>query len=234
MRIFFGSYLSKIKTYELEDLNISEEEYSDYTFIAYVKVFHLIGIPLFPLDKTWKIRNHFGNIIDITDTTLRHKLNLVLLKMKYPLWTYFGSVVLALPFIFLTINLMFSLFDTNKELTEYEMQKSRKERIINKIGNPSIGDTYSFVVDRSGFKEYLKYELVSVKQDSFTLSLKEKISRVTPELNYNDTIKIWKEIIYKELQKENMLDNCSFSIKHLISDYKDKFINPSFTIKSIK
>ncbi|WP_298902857.1 hypothetical protein [uncultured Psychroserpens sp.] len=233
MKFFFGTYAIKLKTFNEEDLNLDEKKYSNYTFLVYVKVFHILLIPFFPLEKFWVIKDEYSNDFVNTDASLRHQLTLKQLKIKNPFWSFSGCIIFCIPILFWLFNILGGLFTVNKPQTDYEFYVAKKERIINKIHHPSLNHMYSIEVHRSGYKDFLEYDVISFTQDTIVLKLEEKVLRVSPKLNYSDTISISKMELFNTLNTDNLIMDCFFPIKHLCQDSISNNFKPFYTIESI-
>ena len=233
MKFFFGTYAVKLKTFNAEDLNLDEKKYSNYSFLLYVKLFHILLIPFFPLERFWVIKDEYANDVINTDASLRHQLTLIQLKKKNPFWSFSGCIVFCVLILFWVFNIVVGLFTVDKPQTDYEFYVARKERIIKKIQHPSLSHIYSIDVDRSGYKDFLKYDVIGFTQDTIVLKIKEKVLRVIPNLNYSDTIRLSKLELFKTLNTDNLIKDCFFPIKHLTQDSISKRTKPFYTIESI-
>ncbi|MEX0315887.1 MAG: hypothetical protein AB3N18_17035 [Allomuricauda sp.] len=146
MRIKLGTYSLKIKSYSSEDLNLKDAE--KLTFHIYQKVFHFWYIPIFPVEKHWKIKDK-GTNKEVEDTTpeMRSAINLKMLKKRSPIWSYSGSIVLALPIIFLLGYVIYGAVDVSAENIGKSWSKnsriSAKEDLVK---TPEIDDLYTFKV----------------------------------------------------------------------------------------
>ena len=147
MLIRLGTYSIKFKTFFAEDLGLGKE-YKDIKVEFLQKVFHIWYVPIFPAEKHYRIKSKVTNdLIKETSASLRTAINLKLLKLKTPFWSYTGSFVVALPIL-----LVFGwfLYNAGTELKrDFKKKQRTSARISDKevlVANPAIGDVYTFKI----------------------------------------------------------------------------------------
>lgn len=146
MRIKFGTYSFKIKSYSVQDLGLYGVE--NFTFNIYQKVFHFMYIPIFPVEKHWKIKDRETKK-EVVDTTpeIRTAINMKMLKNRSPIWSYSGTLILSLPILFLLGYAVFGAVDITVENIDKILDK--KNRISTKedlVRLPKIDDVYTFKI----------------------------------------------------------------------------------------
>jgi len=188
--IRFGTYSKTIKTLDAKSLNLPEE-HNNYVFKVMQKVFHLWYIPIFPVDKYWKIADrHTGKEAIPEDPIVRNAINLRTLKTKTPLWAYTGTGILLIPVLLLLGLIIYwaadsSIAGTNKFIAK-ENRKADKEAFANA---PLLDDLYTFKVKElepvtdyngqsAGYQEsywkgtdIIAYTVNYISKDSLGLSL---------------------------------------------------------------
>ncbi|WP_420602567.1 hypothetical protein [Flagellimonas sp.] len=146
MRIKLGTYSLKIKSFSAGELGLKGAE--NLSFNIYQKVFHFWYIPIFPVEKHWKIKDKETKK-EFADTTpeMRSAINLKMLKKRSPIWSYAGSIVLALPILFLLGYVIYGAVDVSAENIGKSWSKnsriSAKEDLVE---IPEIDDRYTFKV----------------------------------------------------------------------------------------
>ena len=94
----FGIYTIKAKTYSYNELGL-DKSYSTYKFVLYYTVFHIFAIPVFPVDKEWKVKSISTNTQVPTDSNVRTKINLITLRRNPPFWSFALPIVLFLALV---------------------------------------------------------------------------------------------------------------------------------------
>lgn len=164
-------------------------EVSDFDYFVYSKYTYITLIPLFPVGKEAFIVcqkcNQIIDVKDIDDISVE-KLVSENTNLKNPIWTYFGSFVLALV-IFYGI---YNFFKSNNETEEY-------------IQNPTVNDVYC-IKDGKGF--YYTFRIDSISNDSiyatendFQVGLPYEIDEINQPKNYNKI-----KINYSKAELENL------------------------------
>jgi len=164
MRLKFGTYSVKIKSYTSKELGI-ENEHPDLEFTIRQKVFHFWFIPLFPVDKFW-VAKHSGTKEELQETTpkMRNAIDLKILRQRSPFWSYSGVLVLALPVVvlagYLLLDIAGDAMDSANRYTKKNSRVDQKEVLVNA---PEVDDLYTFktldvdiVTDMNG--HFVKYE----------------------------------------------------------------------------
>ncbi|WP_422859191.1 hypothetical protein ACOKFD_18080 [Flagellimonas sp. S174] len=147
MRLRLGSYSLKIKSYTAQELGLRDIS-ENLIFTIYQKVFHLWYIPIFPVEKHWKVLDG-ATKKEVTDTNpaMRSALDLKTLKKRSPFWSYTGLIVVALPVLFLLGYVIYGTIDVssdgiNKALAKNTRISEKKEL----AQTPEIGDMYTFKI----------------------------------------------------------------------------------------
>ncbi len=164
MRFKFGTYSLKIKTYNSSELGI-EKEHPNLDFTIRQKIFHFWFIPLFPVDKFWKVkRSDTGEEVLETTPKMRNAIDLKVLKQKSPIWSYSGSIVIAIPLLLLMSYFLYGVVDN--AIDNVNKNVAKNNRIDNKeelVKAPEINDLYTFktldvdiVTDMNG--HFVKYK----------------------------------------------------------------------------
>lgn len=147
MRLKLGTYSLKIKSFTAQELGLDTSS-KELSFIIYQKVFHFWYIPIFPVEKHWKIKE-VSTGKEITETTpkMRSAIDLQLLKKKSPIWSYSGSVILFLPILLVLGYVIFTAVDLSFDEINKSMDKN--SRVSNKeqlVKTPQINDLYVFKI----------------------------------------------------------------------------------------
>ncbi len=147
MGIKLGSYSLKIKTFTAQELRL-ENVPGNLDFNIYQKVFHLWYIPVFPVEKHWKILDRTTKKeIEETTASMRSALDMKMLKKRSPVWSYSGLLILALPVLVLIGYVIFGAIDVSADGINKALAKnsriSSKETLAQ---TPEIGDLYTFKI----------------------------------------------------------------------------------------
>ena len=147
MRIKLGAYSLKIKSYTAQELGLPDVS-EKLIFNVYQKVFHIWYVPIFPVEKHWKILDGTTKK-EVKETTpaMRSALDLKMIKKRSPLWSYTGVAIVALPVLALLIYVVYGVFDVSSNGIQKTLAKN--SRISNKeilAKTPEIGDLYTFKV----------------------------------------------------------------------------------------
>ena len=147
MRIKFGTYSLKIKSYTAHELNL-DDSYKNFTFQIYQKVFHFWFIPIFPVEKHWKIKDKQTNLeLAETDATMRSAIDLKMLKRRSPVWSFTGSIVLAIPLIIGLVYVVYGMIDSSAdEISKGLAKNSRISAKNDLVQDPVLDDLYTFKV----------------------------------------------------------------------------------------
>ncbi len=147
MRLKLGSYSLKIKSFTPKELGLTDIS-ENLKFNLYQKVFHLWYIPIFPVDKHWKIIDSTTKkeVVE-TDAVMRSAIDLQMLKKRSPVWSYTGLLILTLPVLALLIYIIYGAIDVSAEGINKTLAKnsrvSNKEKLVQ---TPEIGDLYTFKI----------------------------------------------------------------------------------------
>ena len=164
MRLKFGTYSVKIKTFSSKELGI-EHEHPGLEFNIRQKVFHFWFIPLCPVDKFWVAkRSDTKAVVEETTPKMRNAIDMKVLKQRSPFWSYSGVLVLALPLVALAGYLLYDVagdaMDTANRTMEKNKRVDQKEAFVNA---PEVNDKYTFktlgvdiVTDANG--HFVKYQ----------------------------------------------------------------------------
>ncbi len=154
---------------------------TNYTFITL--------IPLFPVGKeAVVVCNNCNEIIDINDLddTVVEKLAAENNNLKNPIWTYFGSFLLALAIAYG----IYYYFQSNKETEKY-------------VQNPTVNDVYA-IKDAKGF--YYTFRIDSISNDSiyatesdYQVELPYEVDEINIPENYTNN-----KISYSKKELENL------------------------------
>lgn len=204
MRLKFGTYSVKIKTFTSKELGIANE-HPGLEFNIRQKVFHFWFVPLFPVDKFWVAkRRDTKEVIAETTPKMRNAIDLKVLKQRSPLWSYSGVLVLALPLLALAGYLLYGVVGDAMDTANRNIAKNnrvdRKEALVNA---PEVNDKYTFktldvdiVTDMNG--HFVKYK-------PSTFSSPTKVEYV---VNY-----ISKDSIGFEFQEGSSYSDYTFGLK---------------------
>lgn len=185
MAFKIGTYSIKLKTYNNKDLGL-DNEYQNLEFQLFQKVFHVLFIPVIPVEKFWKVKNSLTNKEEPTTAELRTVLNLKELKRKSPFWTYSGLIFISLAVLFL-IGFLISPYveDGIESLNESNEKRKYVSETADIIENPKTNDLYHIEMIeltpttenkkgyKRGAKKYLEYTILKFSNDSLELKLKE-------------------------------------------------------------
>jgi hypothetical protein len=124
MRIVFGMYSFKIKSYSPEDLNISNDNKQDISFEVRQNVFHLSWIPFFSIGKIYGMRKE-GELYHIPD-------NLIALikskgKISTPWYSFLIPILVVLGFV------IYLLDEEVQDIQWYQKSKATYEFSISQI-----------------------------------------------------------------------------------------------------
>ena len=154
---------------------------TNYTFITL--------IPLFPVGKeAVVVCNNCNEIIDINDLddTVVEKLAAENNNLKNPIWTYFGSFLLALAIAYG----IYYYFQSNNETEKY-------------VQNPTVNDVYA-IKDAKGF--YYTFRIDSISNDSiyatesdYQVELPYEVDEINIPENYTNN-----KISYSKKELENL------------------------------
>ncbi len=160
----FGTYSRNIKTYSAREIGL-DQEHAQMSFTIRQKVFHVWYLPLFPIEKTWKVADKTtGNEILETSPKIRSAIDLKLLKQRTPIWSYTGLLIIALPVLFVLGVVIYGAISDGIDGVNKSMAKndriSLKEELVKA---PQLDDLYTFktltldlVTDHNG--HIVKYE----------------------------------------------------------------------------
>jgi len=215
MVIRFGTYGLKIKTINYQELGL-DEQYKHLSFQLYQRVFHLMYIPIFPVDKHWKITDNRTKVfITETDAALRTQLNLKLLKTRSPIWSFSGAAILALPIILALIWVLYGTFNTSAtnftKLWEKENRVSEKNDLVKA---PQIDDEYTFkIVEVEPVTDY-NAQIVRYEKGSFGVS-----GKIIYTINY-----VSKDSIGFELKKSDFFISSRYKMKTIFRVSKQQLV----------
>lgn len=206
MRIIrFGTYSLKIKSYLANEIGLNQE-HAHMTFIIFQKVFHFWYLPIFPVEKFWKIKD-IKNGNEITETTpkIRSAIDLKLMKQRAPLWSYSGTILIALPLFFL---LLYGLYGSVNEIIGQSKNSITKNKRIDLkeefVRNPKINDVYTF--------KTLDYDRVNDMNGHF---VKYETSYYSAQYKVDYTVNyISRDSIGFEFLKEKKFRNYAYGLKH--------------------
>lgn len=204
MTIFFGYYSIKIKT-----INLPEGKFG-----IYQRVYHLMFIPFFPKDQLWKPLNLHRETALNSDT--RHRLNVIELRTKTPIWTYSGIGMIITAVL---IPLLVAIFSwIGNESTKKIESFTRKNHNAELIETPQLGDIYHFKV----------YLVKPIKSPNGSIVKYEKVRFIFNEVSYSLSSKSNEKVSLKALSiKEFNADHDYYKVA-----LKDEFtINKSFLKK---
>ena len=222
-----GTYSLKIKTFTNKEINLGAE-YHDSQFNLYQKVFYILFIPIFPVEKFWVVKNTITGKEQLTTADLRTKLNLVELKRKSPLWTYTGLIILSISFLFL-IGFMLSDYVESgiDSFKKSNIESANNSKTIDLIEDPRPNDVYHIIMveltptnknkkgyDR-GTTKYLEYSIIKFKEDSIELKLIDN-KYSSNKVKLKDSLKLGKENLINALEGFQRLKMYS-----KIDEYKD-------------
>lgn len=172
-------------------------EASAFDYAVYSKYTYATLIPLFPVGKeAIVICEDCNEIIDINDLddTIVEKLASENNDLKNPLWTYFGSFVLALTMIYG----VYHFFKSNKETDIY-------------IQNPTINDVYC-IKDAKGFYYTFRIDKISndsifVTENDYQVSMPYDIDEINIPENYTKNRVSYTKSELKNLYKEDKVSS---------------------------
>ncbi|NMM47628.1 hypothetical protein [Marinigracilibium pacificum] len=97
MRIVFGTYTFKIKSFTCKDLGIEEDTLNNFTMEVRQKIFHIFWIPLFSTNKIFALRQ--GNELFHAPSEIE---NLIRARnvIKTPWYSFSGLILILLVFLF--------------------------------------------------------------------------------------------------------------------------------------
>ncbi|PRX57939.1 hypothetical protein [Flagellimonas meridianipacifica] len=147
MRLRLGSYSLKIKSYTAQELglkNVSEK----LIFNVYQKVFHIWYVPIFPVEKHWKILDGTTKKeVEETNSAMRSALDLKMLKKRSPFWSYTGLIIVALPVLFLLGYVVYGTINVSSNGISKALAKNTRISEKQKLAQtPEIGDLYTFKI----------------------------------------------------------------------------------------
>lgn len=214
MRVAFGWYTFKIKSFSAKDLNINEEEWPNTTFEVRQKVFHIFWMPFFSLGKVYALRRQ-GKLYELPDSVISIiKQNT---KVRTP-WYSFLIPILAVA-AFTVAGIIITVGESIMKNNSYKQAKEQYEISINdvqrKLSNlhpnaylrlvqihyaadkktmllkliETRDNTYSFQLIEASIPKFEKdiYSLHAVNADTLTFTKKQLQSAVCKD--YDDFIK---------------------------------------------
>lgn len=174
MRIAFGWYTFKIKSYNPKDLGIEYKEKDNVTFEVRQRCFHLFFIPFFGMGKVFALRKE-GKLYDLPD----EYISLITKQRKHttPFYTFSLPILLIAGFLFYFINREIKESEGHQYLqTQYTYKLNQIEKEISHLTSDHYIEIKDYSnLDNSNHHLYLKVE--EVKNDSLKLFLIE----TTPE-----------------------------------------------------
>lgn len=96
-----------------------------------VEYFHILFIPVFPVNKIWTLRKENGVLYELE--SVKYKIENKIKKDYYPYYTFMLPILFLLSILSLFLFLYGERHLSNYRNTEY--QKEKKERLINKLDN---------------------------------------------------------------------------------------------------
>ncbi|WP_158975733.1 hypothetical protein [Cellulophaga sp. L1A9] len=202
----FGTYSLKIKSYTAKEVGL-KDAHANMTFIIFQKILHFWFVPLIPVDKFWIIKDsHTGKQITETTSTMRAAIDLKLIKQRTPIWSYFGLILITLPFL---VFFMFGVYlSVDKIIDEVQGDIVKNNRVDLKkelVKNPQINDLYTFktiyldkVTDENGY-------FVNYKPSHFSSS-----SKIDYSVNY-----ISRDSVGFEFLKDKKYSTYTFGLKEV-------------------
>lgn len=152
MRIIFGWYNFKIRSFTSQELGIKNDEFVDVSFEIRQKIFHFFWIPFFGLGKTYSLKKgdySFELPIEIKNLIKAQG------KIRTPWYSFTGLLLIPLGYIiYLGIELNY----------DYRRIKSNERFISNKIEmieNPTTNDFYMLYSQKP-------YDTYVIKVDDYT------------------------------------------------------------------
>ncbi len=164
MRIRFGTYSLKVKSFSARELELPDVA-NQFSFNIYQKIFHFCYIPIFPVEKNGVIkRKETGKVFLESTPEMRTALNLKVLKTRSPVWSYIGLIVICVPIIFLLGLFTYRAASEATDLADKKIAKGNRIDLKSElVQSPEIDDLYIFktltleaMTDMNG--HFVKYE----------------------------------------------------------------------------
>lgn len=170
-------YSIKIKTCKADFFGFKEEKYKNLRFHLYQRIYAIFFFPIFPLNKYWKVTNKLTGKEVLPPDGFSVKMDLKLLKIKSPIWS-FGGVIIIVGFIIFVFGFL-SFRDLSYIYSDRTDNNKVKELAISKIQlseKGSIHNFKAFIFDKkkpksSPSKEVLAYKIISSNKDSILFEL---------------------------------------------------------------
>ncbi len=243
--IKFGTYSRKIKSFSAREVGL-DSTHNHLIFDIRQKVFHIWFLPLFPVEKTWKVADKTtGKEILETTPKMRSAIDLKLLKQKSPIWSYTGLLIIALPILFVLGVVIYGAISdgidgVNKSIAKND-RISLKEELVN---SPQLDDHYTFktltldlVTDHNG--HIVKYEanaapysvnyaVVYMSKDSIGFEIIEKAKGISYAYGLKKEFRLSKKEVllaakgYQELKVHQYENKPGARTKDVVGVFKIK------------
>lgn len=212
MRLVFGQYSFKIKTYNPEDFGIKNEQKSNFEIEVRQKCFHVFWIPCFSIGKIYALRKD-GKLFNLPQEYIPK------IKSKDKLKTPWYSF--SLPII---ITLYLIIFVLNNQYQSYKHYQSKKENYefeLNQIDNELNNLTTFHYIKIRDFDNWNNTEGLYLKVEQINDSLLKLFLIKTNLKDFNALPFIIKDFY---LRNKHNLDTINLPIsnlkKSICRDYK--------------
>ena len=212
MKIAFGSYSFKLKSYVATDLQINPTDWQDTTFEVRQKVFHLFWIPFFSLGKFYVRRKH-GKLFDLSNE-IEEKIK-IKAKIRTPWYSFLLPILLvAIPilagiYIFLAESLMrYNSYNRDKEL--YENAITKFEFDLKNLKTNSYIRLYQSTLGESNRNSIVLLKVIEINGNN----LKYNAVQVHHPENQNE------KYYFETLKKDTLTTTIPNLKKAICRDYK--------------
>ena len=185
MRVVFGWYTFKIKSYNPRDFGVEYNEKDDATFEVRQRCFHLFWIPFFGTGKVYALRSK-GKLYDLPQEyialiTKQH-------KHRTPFYTFSLPILVIAGLLFYLINKKFKENEGHQHLqAQYVNHLNHIDKELSRLTT----NHYIKIIDFSNYSNsnhrYLKVE--AINSDSLKLFLIEPTSGSDKSLRYFSYVK---------------------------------------------